>query len=40
MFINNFKYYDKYIDIKIIIILIKLMIYPKIMENMTSKQIN
>ena len=42
-FINYFKYHDKYIDIKIkklIIILIKLMIYPKIKEKMTSKQIS
>ena len=43
MFINYIKYHDKYIDIKIkikIIILIKLMPYPRIMEKMTSKQIN
>ena len=43
MFINYIKYHDKYIDIKIIfliIILIKLMTYPKIIEKMTNKQIN
>ena len=42
MFINYLKYHiNTYIKIKFkIIILIKLMIYPKMMENMTTKQIH